>query len=47
MGPAEVNLLLDTHIWLWSLLEPQRLPPAAVTALTAKGTRRWLSCPAA
>ncbi len=43
MGRAQVNLLLDTHIWLWSLLEPRRLPPSAVTALTAAGTRLWLS----
>ena len=43
MGRAEVNLLLDTHIWLWSLLEPERLPASAADALVSEGTRRWLS----
>jgi PIN domain nuclease of toxin-antitoxin system len=38
-----MNLLLDTHIWLWSLLEPDRLPPAVSAALTADGARLWLS----
>lgn len=38
-----MNLLLDTHIWLWSLLEPVRLRPKVVAALTAKGAERWLS----
>jgi PIN domain nuclease of toxin-antitoxin system len=38
-----VNLLLDTHIWLWSLLEPERLAPPVSRALAATGTRRWLS----
>ncbi len=38
-----MNLLLDTHIWLWSLLEPERLAPAVASALTADTARRWLS----
>jgi PIN domain nuclease of toxin-antitoxin system len=38
-----VNLLLDTHIWLWSLLEPERLAEPVAAALDAEGTRRWLS----
>ena len=38
-----MNLLLDTHVWLWSLLEPERLPPSVATALAADTTRRWLS----
>ena len=25
LGSLSVKLLLDTHIWLWSTLEPQRL----------------------
>src|ERR1700686_1317921 len=25
MGSSQVNLLLDTHIWLWSHAEPDRL----------------------
>lgn len=38
-----MNLLLDTHIWLWALLEPERLVPGVHSALAAEGTRRWLS----
>jgi len=38
-----VNYLLDTHIWLWSLLEPRRLSTSVEGALTAPGARRWLS----
>lgn len=38
-----MNLLLDTHIWLWSLLEPERLSRPVSAALTAPGVRRWLS----
>lgn len=38
-----MNLLLDTHIWLWSLIEPDRLPTRVAAALTADNTRLWLS----
>lgn len=38
-----MNFLLDTHIWLWSLLEPERLSRRVVAALSARGVRRWLS----
>lgn len=38
-----MNLLLDTHIWLWSLLEPDRLIPRVTEALTADDSRLWLS----
>lgn len=38
-----MNLLLDTHIWLWALLEPDRLAPRVSAALTADDVRRWLS----
>ena len=38
-----MNLLLDTHIWLWALIEPERLPPAAAATITTEGTRCWLS----
>jgi PIN domain nuclease of toxin-antitoxin system len=37
------ELLLDTHIWIWSLLEPERLSPAVVDALSNEASRRWLS----
>jgi len=29
-----VNLLLDTHVWLWSQLEPERLSARAGNAVT-------------
>jgi PIN domain nuclease of toxin-antitoxin system len=38
-----VNYLLDTHIWLWSLLEPERLPAKVKAALTGRDARLWLS----
>jgi PIN domain nuclease of toxin-antitoxin system len=38
-----LNYLLDTHIWLWSLLEPERLSRQVAMALSSPGARRWLS----
>ena len=38
-----MNLLLDTHIWLWALLEPERLSPAVRAALTSTENELWLS----
>lgn len=38
-----MNLLLDTHIWLWSMLEPERLSAPVAAALAAETSRRWLS----
>jgi PIN domain nuclease of toxin-antitoxin system len=38
-----VKLLLDTHIWLWSLLEPERLTPRVARQLTAPANELWLS----
>lgn len=38
-----MKLLLDTHIWLWALLEPERLSPAVRSALTAGEHELWLS----
>jgi PIN domain nuclease of toxin-antitoxin system len=43
VGRDAVNLLLDTHIWLWALLEPDRLAPRVRAALTADDVRCWLS----
>lgn len=43
MERPPLNLLLDTHIWLWALLEPERLPRAAADAISAEGNRCWLS----
>lgn len=38
-----MRLLLDTHIFLWSLLEPERLSPQAAAALEDKANELWLS----
>lgn len=40
---ATVKLLLDTHVWLWALLEPERLAPKVRDLLTAPDTELWLS----
>lgn len=42
-GFAAVNLLLDTHIFLWSLLEPQRLGKEAAAVLEDPQNTLWLS----
>lgn len=38
-----MKLLLDTHIWLWGLLEPERLAPTVRTALESSENELWLS----
>jgi PIN domain nuclease of toxin-antitoxin system len=38
-----MKLLLDTHIWLWSLLEPARLGRRVARALEAEDNELWLS----
>lgn len=38
-----MRLLLDTHIWLWSLLAPSRLTPAVAARLESADTELWLS----
>lgn len=38
-----MKLLLDTHIWLWSLLEPAKLAPRVVGALGKENNELWLS----
>jgi len=38
-----VRLLLDTHIWAWSLLEPDRLSLDVKGALAEPETELWLS----
>jgi len=38
-----VNLLLDTHIWLWSLLDPDRLSDRARSHLTNPASTLALS----
>jgi len=38
-----VKLLLDTHIWLWSALEPQRLTSRVDKVLRDPANDLWLS----
>lgn len=35
--------MLDTHIWLWSAGEPERLAPRIAAALVDPGNERWVS----
>jgi len=41
--PILVKILLDTHVWLWSLLEPTRLPKRVAAKLGDPGNQLWLS----
>ena len=36
-------MLLDTHIWLWSLLDPCRLAPQVIAELESPENEIWLS----
>jgi PIN domain nuclease of toxin-antitoxin system len=38
-----VKLLLDTHIWLWSLLQSERLTATVLRELQAADNELWLS----
>ncbi len=38
-----MKLLLDTHIWIWSLLEPDRLTSAVAKELESPDNEIWLS----
>ena len=38
-----MKLLLDTHIWLWSMLEPKHLARRVVKALEDTNNELWLS----
>ncbi len=38
-----MKLLLDTHIWLWSILTPERLSPRVRGALRGRRNELWLS----
>jgi len=38
-----VRLLLDTHIWLWTTLEPQRITRRVEKALADPANELWLS----
>lgn len=38
-----MKLLLDTHIWIWALVEPERLTERVRTALQSPANELWLS----
>jgi len=38
-----LKLLLDTHIWLWLVIEPTRIGQATAALLRDKGNELWLS----
>ncbi len=38
-----MKLLLDTHIWIWSQLEPERLSGKVARALCAPRNELWVS----
>jgi len=38
-----LNLLLDTHVWIWSHLDPDRLGRRARAMLRQPGNSLWLS----
>lgn len=38
-----MNLLLDTHIWIWSKLDPGRIGKRAARELSADENELWLS----
>jgi PIN domain nuclease of toxin-antitoxin system len=40
---ARLKLLLDTHIWLWSQLAPEKLGPRVQKVLLDTSNEQWLS----
>lgn len=38
-----MNLLLDTHVWVWCHTEPERLVKRVATALGERANELWLS----
>lgn len=38
-----LSLLLDTHMWIWSILEPERMPPAVRDLVESGEHDLWLS----
>ncbi len=38
-----MRLLLDTHVWLWRLLEPERIPASAEERIANRGSELFLS----
>jgi len=42
-GAGLLRLLLDTHIWLWALLDPSKLTRRVARALENRKNELWLS----
>ncbi len=42
-GAAAVRYLLDTHVWAWSLVDPERLPARGLRILEDPSSEGWLS----
>ena len=42
-GIARLKLLLDTHIWLWFVIDPRRLKRNTLQALSDPKNELWLS----
>ena len=42
-GGGSLKLLLDTHIWIWSLIEPVQLTAGVRAALESDDNELWLS----
>ena len=38
-----MKLLLDTHIWIWSFLEPKKIAPRVAKLLENPAIEKWLS----
>lgn len=38
-----MNLLLDTHVWIWSKSEPERIGKRATKELSSEDNELWLS----
>jgi PIN domain nuclease of toxin-antitoxin system len=43
LGSQPVKLLLDTHIWLWTALQPHRISHRVAKALANQENELWLS----
>ncbi len=43
MGCPVVKLLLDTHVWVWSHVSPERFSKRAAAALLSPKNELWLS----
>src|SRR5271169_3137923 len=42
-GAARLKFLLDTHIWVWSVVDPKRLGIAALELVSSQESDLWLS----